>query len=129
MQELQLNLNSNSLLGDSAEKIRGQAEQLATLIKESEEYQELLRLGRLINLDPDVNHLIQEIRIKERSAENEGSIEDLKQKLEALPAYINYMEAENAARDLFQAVDRVISDEAGIDFVINAKRSGCGCGG
>ena len=132
MEELQLNLDSNSFLGDSAENVRNLAGQLANLIKQSEEYQELLRLGRLINLDPEVNRLIQEIRIKERAYsenDNESSIADLKQQLEALPAYVAYVQVENAARDLFQSVDRVISDHAGIGFALNAKRSGCGCGG
>jgi len=116
----------------SAENIGTLAGQLAKLLQQTDEFQELLRLARLVNLDPDVNRLIQQIRRRESAYggnENGPTIEELQAELEALPAYQTYVKAENAARDLFQSVDQVISTSAGIDFAINARRQGCGCGG
>ena len=132
MVDLQFNLNANSPEEKSLEKVRSLAGELANLIKQSNEFQELLRLARLINLDPEVNQLIQEIRTKESAYGEDGngrSIEELKKQLEALPAYAAYVKVEIAARDLFKSVDQVISAGACLDFAINARQSSCSCGG
>lgn len=116
----------------SAENIGTLAGQLAKLLQQTAEFQELLRLARLVNLDPDVGRLIQQIRLRESvygGDENGPTIEELQVQLEALPAYQAYVKAENLARDLFQSVDQAISAAAGMDFAVNARRQGCGCGG
>lgn len=130
--DLQFSLNANSPEEKSLEKVRSLAAELANLIKQSDEFQELIRLARLINLDPEVNQLIQEIRAKESAYgedENGSSIEELKTQLEGLPAYAAYLKVEIAARDLFKSVDQVISAGAGLNFAINARQSSCSCGG
>ena len=116
----------------SAENIGTLAGQLAKLLQQTAEFQELMRLARLVNLDPDVSRLIQQIRRRESAYsgnENGISTEELQKQLEELPAYQTYVKAEKAARDLFQSVDQVISTSACIDFASNARRQGCGCGG
>jgi hypothetical protein len=40
-----------------------------------------------------------------------------------------YREAAKEVSALFQAVDKIVSQEAGVDFAVNAQRSSCGCGG
>ena len=40
-----------------------------------------------------------------------------------------YREREKEVGALIQAVDKIISQEAGLDFAVNAERTGCSCGG
>lgn len=115
--------------GNAMEKISVSAAQLAKLLQQTVEFQELLRLARLVEQDPDVIRLIQQIRQMEGAySAEDSSVEELQAQLEALPAYQAYVKAENSAHDLFQSVDRLISAEVGLDFAINARRTGCGCG-
>jgi hypothetical protein len=121
-----------SITEKSGEDSSALAEYLAKLLQQTAEYQELLRLGHLINLDPDVSRLLLQIRRLERAYGEEGngdSMETLHTQLEALPAYQTYARAENAARELFCSVNQVISAEAGLDFAAHARHQGCGCGG
>ena len=132
MVDIRLNSDLISPLERSAENISTLAGQLAKHLQQTAEFQELIRLARLINLDPDVSRLIQQIRRRESAYggnENGGSVEELQAQLDALPAYQTYVKAEKAARDLFQSVDQVIGASAGIDFAVNSHRQGCGCGG
>lgn len=131
MNDLRFTPYTSNLAEKSIESVRTSAEQLAKLLQHTSEFQELLRLGRLVNLDPDVQRLITQINHQESVYNTDGnnpSIEELQAQLEGLPAYQTYMHAENAARDLFQSVNQAISAAAGLDFAINARRSGCSCG-
>jgi len=132
MSDIRLTSDPFPLVEKSSENIGTLAGQLAKLLQQTVEFQELLRLVRLVNLDPDVSRLIRQIRSQESvygADENGVTVEELQAQLEALPAYQTYVKAENAARDLFQTVDQAISAEAGLDFATNARRQGCGCGG
>jgi cell fate (sporulation/competence/biofilm development) regulator YlbF (YheA/YmcA/DUF963 family) len=132
MNDFRLASDPIHLMDKSMEKIGASAGQLAKLLQETAEFQEWLRLARLVNLDPEVSRLVQQIRRRESiyGGDEEGaSIEELLAQLEALPAYQAYAKAENLARDLFQSVDQVISAAAGLDFAANARRKGCSCGG
>jgi cell fate (sporulation/competence/biofilm development) regulator YlbF (YheA/YmcA/DUF963 family) len=130
--DFRLDSDPFSLAEKSTENIRILADQLAKILQQTVEFQELLRLARLVNLDPEVSRLIQQIRSQEsvyNGDENGVSIEELEAQLEALPSYQAYVRAENSARDLFQSVDQAIGAAAGVDFAVNARRKGCSCGG
>jgi len=115
----------------SMEEIYQLAEELGKNLQSSNEYQELLRLGGTLRQNEDVKNLINKIRQVENSysgEESERELEELKRQLLALPVYQAYLNAENAARELFKTVDNTISMAAGVDFAVNAKKSGCSCG-
>ena len=104
------------------------ANQLASLMVQAPEYQEFIRLARLINLDPDVRRISMEIHNRQMlyADANGKSIESLQAELETLPAVQAYRKAEAAVKDLFHSVDQVISAAAGVEFAPNALHSGCG---
>jgi cell fate (sporulation/competence/biofilm development) regulator YmcA (YheA/YmcA/DUF963 family) len=54
------------------------------------------------------------------------SIEALQAELETLPAVQAYRKVEAALKDLFQSVDQMISEVAGVEFAPNALPSSCG---
>jgi cell fate (sporulation/competence/biofilm development) regulator YlbF (YheA/YmcA/DUF963 family) len=84
---------------------------LQKLSAEMSAHQTALQWGR----DPDGQHTAELTRL-------ELVIEDL-------PAMKEYREREKEVSTLFQAVDKVISEEAGVDFAVNAQHTGCSCGG
>ena len=111
-----------------APEIGQTAEQLASLLATTPEYQEFTRLASLIDLDPDVKRISMEIRRSQLvyGATLGKSRETLQAELEALPAVQTYHKAEAALKDLFRSVDQVISAGAGVVFAPNAQQSGCG---
>lgn len=104
------------------------ADRLAALLAQAPEYQEFIRLARLIHLDPDVKRLSIEIRNRQMlyADPNGAPVETLQTELETLPAVVAYRKAEMAVRSLFQSVDLMISTDAGVAFAPNAVTSGCG---
>lgn len=60
------------------------------------------------------------------SSEAEAEFHQLVEKLNQRPPVITYNQAEQDLRHLMQAVDAVISQTAGVDFAVNAKKSCCG---
>jgi cell fate (sporulation/competence/biofilm development) regulator YlbF (YheA/YmcA/DUF963 family) len=104
------------------------ADRLAALLSESPEYLEFVRLSNLINYDPDVQRISREIRnrLMIYPEPDDAPLDMLRGELEALPAVQTFRKAEAALRDLFHAVDRVISTETGIAFAANAIKSACG---
>jgi len=104
------------------------ADRLAALLAQAPEYQEFIRLARLIHLDPDVKRLSIEIRNQQMlyADPNSAPVETLQTELETLPAVLAYRKAESAVKDLFHSVDQVISASSGVAFAPNAVKSGCG---
>lgn len=104
------------------------ADRLAALLAQAPEYQEFIRLARLIHLDPDVKRLSIQIRNRQTlyADPNSAPVETLQTELENLPAVLAYRKAEYAVKDLFHSVDQVISASAGVAFAPNAVKSGCG---
>ncbi len=104
------------------------ADRLAALIGQTPEYQEFIRLARLIHLDPDVKRLSVEIRNRQMvyADPDGGPFEALQAELDSLPAILAYRKAEAAVKHLLHSVDQVISAAAGVDFAQNAVKSGCG---
>ncbi len=113
---------------EASDPINQSADRLAELLAQTPEYQELIRLARLIQLDPDVKRLTLELRKHQMHyADPQGaSLEALEAELEALPAVQAYRTAEEAVKAVFRAVDRLISAGTGVAFAPNAVKSGCG---
>lgn len=110
---------------------------LGRLLFATPEYKSYQTSLKEVNKDPNVHRLSMTIRDHETALqwgkgdrrEHQAALAGLEAELEALPSVHAYHQAEKAAAQLFQAVDEVISQAAGIPFVPNAKRSGCGCSG
>ena len=102
--------------------------ELASLLAQAPEYQEFVRLAQLIHLDPDVERISMEIRNRQMAYTDakDESVEALRTELETLPAVQAYRKAENSVKDLFRAVDQVISAAAGVEFAPNAQPRACG---
>jgi cell fate (sporulation/competence/biofilm development) regulator YlbF (YheA/YmcA/DUF963 family) len=114
------------------EKMNASAAQLAKLLQQTAEFQELLRLARLVEQDPDVIRHILQIRQLQGTysgEERDDSVQKLHAQLEALPAYQAYVKAEKSVCNLFQSVNQIISSEVRLDFAVNTRRKGCSCGG
>ncbi len=104
------------------------ADRLAALLTQTPEYQEFLRLARLIHLDPDVKRLSTAIRNQQMhyADSQSATAESLEEELEALPAVQAYRKAEEAVKGLFRSVDLIIGAGTGVAFAPNAVKSGCG---
>ncbi|HEY3344331.1 MAG TPA: YlbF family regulator [Anaerolineaceae bacterium] len=104
------------------------ADRLAAILAQTPEFQEYTRLASLINLDPDVRRLSFALRQQRMMAfaSTESSVDALQAELEDLPAIQTYHQAEAQVKELFHAVDAVISTAAGVKFAANAQNSGCG---
>jgi len=113
---------------DYAPEIDQISDQLATLLAQTPEYQEYVRLTQSINLDAEVKRITREIRNRQMvyAGDDGKTVEDLQAELEALPPVQTYRRAETAVRDLFHSVDQLISAAAGMPFAANAKPKACG---
>jgi cell fate (sporulation/competence/biofilm development) regulator YlbF (YheA/YmcA/DUF963 family) len=113
------------------------AEKLGEILHATPEFQAFLATLKRVNQDVDVRRLSSEIQARQRafqwSADSDGAhgreLARLEQEFESLPVILEYRQMENEARQLFQAVDAIVSREAGVAFAQNAQRSSCGCGG
>ncbi len=116
------------ITSEFAPQIDQTADRLAALIAQTPEYQEFIRLARLIHLDPDVKRLSIEIRNHQMlyADPNGTPLEALQMELENLPAVLAYRKAEAGVKALFHSVDQVIGTAARVAFAPNAVKSGCG---
>lgn len=106
-----------------------QAERLASLMVETVKYQEFVRLANEVNSLPEVQGILmkmQRLSGAYASYDQEDALQALREELEALPAVQTYRAAEKAVRDLLREVDEAVSAAAGVEFAVNAVRSGCG---
>jgi cell fate (sporulation/competence/biofilm development) regulator YlbF (YheA/YmcA/DUF963 family) len=107
---------------------------LAEAMKAAPEFQAILQAARAVHSDDTVQDLLRQIRIRQAGlgwgqddrADHARPLRELQAELEAQPAVRAYRQAEQAARELLQAVDAVIGEMAGVEFAANAKRSCCG---
>lgn len=104
------------------------ADELALLLAQAPEYQEYIRLSQLIHLDPDVKRISMKIRSRQMfyGGGEDQSVEALQAEIETLPAVQAYRKVEDSVKDLFRAVDQVISAAAGVEFAPNALPRACG---
>lgn len=113
------------------------AQLLGNVLSETPEFRAFLAASKAVHNDATVKKLSAEIRSHQtalhwgRDPEGQHVVEltRLELEIEDLPAMKEYREREQEVNALFQAVDKIISQEAGLDFAINAERTGCSCGG
>lgn len=115
-------------------QVSQQARALGAMLRETTEFQAFVQASQRIDADAAIQKLLGQID-RHRSALQWGlgnredhltALQQLKAELEALPAVQAYRQAERTARDLFCAVDAIISEAAGVEFAANARRSCCG---
>lgn len=109
------------------------ARALGELLSQLPEYRAFLEAIQKVNNDAAVQKLSNQMRACQSAlqwgrdvVQNAAELERLEAELESLPIVQAYRQAEAAAREIFLAVDELISREAGVDFAANAKRSCCG---
>lgn len=128
-----LNLTSQILSSTRASHQAAQA--LGALLSQAPAYREFLQMLKVVNDDQAVQKLGTEMR-KHRSAMQWGTdsgmqhaaeLARLEEQMENLPSVKEYRRTEHAVEQLFLAVDRIITEQAGVAFAANAKRGGC-CG-
>ncbi len=111
------------------------AQALGRLLRQTAEYEAFLQALKAVNDDLTVQRLAAQMRVhqyalqwgRDGAGQHASELERLEQEMEALPLVKTYRQAEMEVRRLFQAVDEIISQEAGVAFAANAKRGGC-CG-
>jgi len=114
--------------------VRESACSLAEAIKDMPEFQALQEAARAINHDEKVQDLLRQMQSHQSAfrlgqgdrANHAAALKKLRSELDGQAAVQAYQQAELAVRTLCRAVDRVVSDAAGVDFAANAKRSCCG---
>jgi cell fate (sporulation/competence/biofilm development) regulator YmcA (YheA/YmcA/DUF963 family) len=119
--------------GAVPENVTRAAEQLACLLTDTAVFQNFVRLARAARLDVEVSTLMERIQestyapMAAVAGSHEGPDQvDLENQLEMLPIVLEYRKAEEAIRELFQAVDREVSAAVGVAFAENGKPSACG---
>ncbi len=113
------------------------AQALAHLIKQTPLYGAFLQALHAVNNDSTIQTLSEQLR-GHRTAlqwghDPEGlhAVEAMRLELQIgdLPLVQDYRRLEREMSQLLRVVDEIVSQEAGIDFAVNAQRTGCGCGG
>ncbi|OIO90170.1 MAG: hypothetical protein AUK03_13545 [Anaerolineae bacterium CG2_30_64_16] len=109
---------------------------MGNLLHQTPTYTAFLGLVEAVNVDPTVQQLAGQMRTHQAALQmgrepdqHAAALARVEAEVEALPVVQEYRQAEAAARRLFQVVDALISQEAGVAFAANAQRSGCGCDG
>ena len=111
------------------------AQALGKLLRHTREYEEFLTAFEALNIDPTAQLLRTEIRVhqsaiqwgRDPDGQHAAELSRLETEQIALPVVQAYLQAEKAVRAVFRQVDQIISQEAGVPFAANARRSGC-CG-
>jgi len=113
------------------------AQALGKLLSETPEYKAFIGAQKAVNSDPTSYALSVQLRGHQHAIQcgrdlyGEHATEAARLELEMgdLEVVKEYHRARQAVSVLIQAVDKIVSREAGVDFAINARHSGCGCGG
>lgn len=108
---------------------------LGQLLSETSEYNTLIQALKARNSDLTLSKLLAEMRSHQRAlkwgndpdGQHAAEMTRLELEMEDMPVVKAYRQAEEEVRVLFQAVDEIISREAGLDFAVNAQRMGCSC--
>lgn len=104
---------------------------LAAVLRDAPEFQTLQVAARRLNHDEAVQHLLRELEVHPSAlqhgdcAAHSTALAQVRAKLEAHPTMQAYQQAEQAVRELCQAVDSVVSAAAGVEFAANAPRGCC----
>ncbi len=132
-----MNLQTSPIYAQAEKKLDPSqaAQALARLLGQTPEYEVFLKALKAVNSDLTVQKLGEQLRAHKNglrwSQDNDGQhaveLARLERELEDLPTLQEYRQAEAQVRQLFSAADEIISQEAGVRFAENARRSGC-CG-
>lgn len=124
-----------SMTGDA--KVVQAAQALGKLIAQTPEYQAFLQALKEVNHDLEVQKLSAKIREHDNAIqwgrgnvlEHHTEMETLQAQIESLPLVQTYHHAERNFVQLCHEINQAISENAGVEFAPNARKSGCGCGG
>ncbi len=113
------------------------AHELGELLLKIPDYQVFVQALTAVNKDPAVQKISMVMRSHQNALRwfqgdaeaHEDALAHLEAELELIPVVQDYHLAEQDLRRIFTEVNTIISQAAGISFAINARRSGCGCGG
>lgn len=107
--------------------------QLAAMMKAQPAFTAFMQAYQDLQADEEAQRLLKEGRqlggqLQLRwTEEKQARFNEVLDQYNDLPCVQAYSRAELAMRELFCAVDTVISESAGVDFAVNARRSSC-CG-
>lgn len=107
---------------------------LTDVMKAQPEFTTFIQAHTDLQADDDAQRLLKEAQSLQGqlqfgwSQEKQTRFNEVLDEFDAMPTVQAYKHAELALRELFCAVDDIISETVGIEFAENAKRSGC-CGG
>jgi cell fate (sporulation/competence/biofilm development) regulator YlbF (YheA/YmcA/DUF963 family) len=119
------------LLKSQESDVREAVRSLAAALRATPEFQALLLAARMLSHDEVVQHLLRELEAHQSalrhgdSAAHAAALAQLRTELDEQATVQAYRQAKQSARELFQAVDSVVSAAAGVDFAVNAERSCC----
>ena len=113
------------------------ARNLGNLLAETPQYTEYITALKALNSDLKIQKLSVEMRSHQAAlkwgndtdGQHAAELTRLELEMQDQPLVQEFQHKENELRTLLQEVDRVISQEAGVDFAINARRRRCACGG
>lgn len=113
------------------------AQLLGNVLSATPEFKAFLTASKAAHNDGTIQKLSAEMRAhqaalqwgRDPDGQHAAELTRLELVIEDLPVMKEYREREKEVSVLFQAVDKMISQEAGLDFAVNAERSGCSCGG
>lgn len=114
---------------------RAAARSLGELLSQMPEYVNFLELIKAVNKDQTVQNLTMHMRTHQNALQwgndvdglHASELARLEFEFEDLQIVQEYRQSEKFIRALFCSIDELISQEAGLAFAENAKRSGC-CG-
>lgn len=113
------------------------AKTLGNLLTDTPEYKVFIAVLKAINSDLTIQKLSVDMRAHQTALhwgrdpddQHAAELTRLELEMEDQPLVKAYREAATDVSALFRAVDEIVSQEAGVDFAVNARRSGCSCGG
>lgn len=131
-----MNMEATTVIAGSAQKaaVSQSVQSLAETLRGSPELQALQEAARAVNHDDAARDLLRQMRVHQSAlqwgqgdqADHLVALRQLRTELDARAFVQAYLQAEQAVRALFRAVDAIISGATGVDFAANAKRSCCG---
>ena len=113
------------------------AQLLGNVLSETPEFKAFLADSKVVHNDVTIQKLSAEMRShqtawhwgRDPDGVHTAELTRLELEIEDQHAMKEYRASEKGVSALFQAVDKIISQEAGVDFAVNAQHTGCSCGG
>jgi cell fate (sporulation/competence/biofilm development) regulator YlbF (YheA/YmcA/DUF963 family) len=113
------------------------AQGLANVLSETPEYRGFLAACKAFHNDVIVQKLSTEMHShqtalhwgRDPDGQHAAELARIELQIQEMPVFKEYREREKEVSVLFQTVDKIISQESGLDFAVNAQHTGCSCGG